>query len=251
MRRNWTSVRRAAGAALGKLMAPLRDLGRRGVAAGRLASISLEQRAQDFVHVLRRVARGKRAAACASPRASAARLLLQRLGIDRVDLGQRDDLGLFGKAGAIGFELVAHGLVGLAGMLAAGVDEMQQHAATLDMAEKAVAEAGAFMRAFDEAGNIGEHKFARRRSATTPSCGMQRREGIVRDLRLGGGDGGEKGGFAGIGQADEARIGDQLEPQTIACAPAPAWPGLTRRGAWLVAGLEMRIAEAAIAACSA
>ena len=45
-------------------------------------------------------------------------------------------------------------------MLAAGIDEMQQHAAALDMAEKAVAEAVAFMRAFDEAGNVGEHEFA-------------------------------------------------------------------------------------------
>ena len=55
-------------------------------------------------------------------------------------------------------------------MLAGGVDQMQQHAAALDMAEEAVAEAGAFMRAFDQAGNVGEHEFAAV-AFTTPSCG--------------------------------------------------------------------------------
>ena len=37
---------------------------------------------------------------------------------------------------------------------------MQEHAAALDMAEEAVAESGALMRAFDQAGNIGQHEFA-------------------------------------------------------------------------------------------
>ena len=55
-------------------------------------------------------------------------------------------------------------------MLAGAVDEMQQHAAALDMAEEAVAEAGALMGAFDQAGDVGEDEFApvdtrRRRAA--------------------------------------------------------------------------------------
>ena len=68
--------------------------------------------------------------------------------------------GLSVEALAIGVEFGAHGLVVLAGMLAGAVDQMQQHAAALDMAEEAVAEAGAFMRAFDQAGNVGQHEFA-------------------------------------------------------------------------------------------
>ena len=43
------------------------------------------------------------------------------------------------------------------------VDQMQQHRAALDMAEEAVAQAGALMRALDQAGNVGEHEFVRRR----------------------------------------------------------------------------------------
>ena len=45
-------------------------------------------------------------------------------------------------------------------MLARHVDQMQQSAASLDMAEKAVAEAMPLMRALDQAGNIGQHEFA-------------------------------------------------------------------------------------------
>jgi hypothetical protein len=48
-------------------------------------------------------------------------------------------------------------------MLAGAFDQMQQHAAALDMAEEAVAEAVALMRALDQAGNVGEHHLARRR----------------------------------------------------------------------------------------
>ena len=45
---------------------------------------------------------------------------------------------------------------------------MQQHARALDMAEEAVADADALMRAFDQAGNVGDDEFARRR------CGRRR-----------------------------------------------------------------------------
>ena len=57
-------------------------------------------------------------------------------------------------------------------MFARAVDEMQQHAAALDMAEEAVAEAGALVRALDQAGNVGEHEFARS-ARTTPRPGWR------------------------------------------------------------------------------
>ncbi len=76
---------------------------------------------------------------------------------------------------------------------------------------------------------------------------MQRGEGIVGDLRLGGGDRGEEGRLAGIGQADQPGIGDQLQPQPdpalLACL---AGIGAARRA--VGRGLEMGVAEAAIAA---
>ena len=57
-------------------------------------------------------------------------------------------------------------------MFAGRIDEMQQHAAALDMPEKPVAEPRTFMRALDQAGNISEHEFAAL-AFTTPSCGCR------------------------------------------------------------------------------
>ena len=98
-------------------------------------------------------------------------------------------------------------------MLAGAVDQMQQHAAALDMAEEAVAEAGAFMRALDQA---RECRRARTRAPSTADHAelrVQRREGVVGDLRPGGAHRREKGRLPGVGQPDDAGIGDQLEAQ--------------------------------------
>ena len=69
--------------------------------------------------------------------------------------------GLSARPCAIGFQLVAHGALGARPTSSLGaVDQVEQHAAALDMAEEAVADARAFMRALDQAGNIGQHEFA-------------------------------------------------------------------------------------------
>jgi hypothetical protein len=131
-------------------------------------------------------------------------------------------------------------------MLGRALDEVQEHAAALDMAEEAVADSMAFVRALDEAGNVGDDEFARI-DADDAKPGVQRREGIVGDLGLGGRDRGEEGRLAGIGQADEAGIGDQLQPQ-----PDPAFlarqAGIGPARRLVGRGLEIGIAEAAIAA---
>ena len=113
---------------------------------------------------------------------------------------------------AVGFELVPHRLVGLAGVFAGPVDEMQQHAAALDVAEEAVAEPDAVMRALDQSRQVGEHEFAIV-DAHHAELRMQRGERIVGDLRLGGADRRKERRLAGIRQADQAGVGDQLQPQ--------------------------------------
>src|SRR6266404_1730497 len=87
-------------------------------------------------------------------------LLLQFFRADRVDLVQRDDLDFVRELFAIGFQFGAHRLVGLPRMLRGRIHQMQQHAAALDMAQEAVAEPGAFMRAFDQPWNVREYEFA-------------------------------------------------------------------------------------------
>src|SRR5690606_3505554 len=119
-------------------------------------------------------------------------------------------------------------------------------AGALDMAEEAVAEARAFMRALDQAGDVGEHEFA----AVDPDNAelrMERGEGVVGDLGLGRRHGGEKGGLARVRQADEARVRDQFQAQADrALDRRLPWVGMAWRA--VGGGLEMRIAKAAIAA---
>ena len=70
--------------------------------------------------------------------------------------------------------------------------------------------------------------------ADDAELGVQGGEGVVGDFRLGGGDDGQEGGFAGVGQADQTGVGDQFQAQ-----PDPAFlarPALGRpcgaRGWW-------------------
>ncbi len=55
-------------------------------------------------------------------------LVLQRRFVDRVDLGQRDNLGLFGEIGAIGGEFAADRAVVGARVRARRVDKMHERA---------------------------------------------------------------------------------------------------------------------------
>ena len=173
-------------------------------------------------------------------------LLFQCFRVDGVDLGQGDDFNLVFKTLSIGRQFPAHDLVRFAGVIAGGIDEMQQHAAALDMAKKTVAKAMAFMRALDQAGNVGQHEFLFV-DVHDAEARMQRGEGIIGDFRTRGGDRGEEGRFARVRQADEAGVGDQLQPKNdIALLAILAGIGAARRA--IGRGGEMQIAETAIAA---
>ena len=171
---------------------------------------------------------------------------LEVFGRERVGFRERDDLGLVGKPVAVGSELGAHRFVSLAGVLAQAVDEMQQHAAAFDVAKEAVAETDAFMRAFDQARNVGEHELARV-GAHHAELRVERGERIIGDLRLCRRHGGEERRLAGVRQPDETGVGDELEAQ-----PDPALlallPGIGVARRAIGRGLEVRVAEAAIAA---
>ena len=109
-----------------------------------------------------------------------------------------------------------------------------------------VAEAEALMRTFDEPRQVGQHEFAAV-DRDDAEARMQRRERIVRDLRFCGRDDREEGRFAGIGQADQAGVGDQLQPQDDRALLA----GLARIGAARRAvgrGFEVLVAKPAVAA---
>ena len=78
-------------------------------------------------------------------------------------------------------------------------------------------------------------------------AGMERRERVIRDLGLGGGHGGQERRLAGIGQAHEAGIGDELQAKDDpALLALLAGIGAARRP--VGRGGEIGVAEAAIAA---
>ena len=147
---------------------------------------------------------------------------------------------------AVGSKLAAHRLVSVARVIAGHVDEMDQRTAALDMAEETVADPRTLVRALDQPRNVGEHEL-RALVADDAEVRMQRREGIVGDLRLRRGDARKQRGLPGIRQADDADIGDELQPE-----PNPllfaflAGIGAARRA--VGGGLEMRVAEAAVPA---
>ena len=120
---------------------------------------------------------------------------------------------------------------------------MQQDPAPLDMPQESRAQAGTFVRSFDQTGNVGQNEFLLP-GPDHAEVGMQGGEGIVGDLGPGARHPRQKGGLAGIGEADQAGIGDQLEAQ-----PDPKLlPGLAGVGpTWraIGRGLEGRVPQAA------
>src|SRR5690606_29161415 len=90
------------------------------------------------------------------------------------------------------------------------VDEVDQHPAALDVTEEAIANPGAFGRAFDQAGDVGQHELS---LAVTDHAklGHQGCESVVPDLRSSVRDLVDERRLARIGQADETRVREQLK----------------------------------------
>ena len=76
---------------------------------------------------------------------------------------------------------------------------------------------------------------------------LERGEGVVGDLRPGGGDGAEQGALAGVGHADEADIGDEFEFELEAALLAFG-AGLGVARGLVGGGWEVPVAAAALAA---
>src|SRR5262249_44367258 len=131
-----------------------------------------------------------------------------------VDLGERDDLRALGQRLVVARELAVDGvevLLRLAVRLDRKLDEVKEDPRPLDMPEEAVAEAGAFGGALDEAGDVGEDEAPAARQPDDAEVRRQRRERIVGDLRARPRHRREERGLADVGVAEEARVGEELE----------------------------------------
>ena len=117
------------------------------------------------------------------------------------------------------------------------------------MAQELVSQADALAGALDQAGDVRHDK------ADLPSPTLNhtqhRGEGgevVVGDLGLGRADHGDQGGFAHIGEAHQAHIGQQLQLQGAPPTPRRAVPGLANRGTCRVGVAKWLVAPAALAA---
>ena len=70
-----------------------------------------------------------------------------------------------------------------------------------------------FVRAFDQSWNIGQHESVIAR-LHHPQIWLKRRKRIVGNLRLGGGETGDQGRFAGVRKPNQADVGQQLQFET-------------------------------------
>src|SRR5690606_15410361 len=111
-----------------------------------------------------------------------------------------------------GFQLSADRSVRLGDVLLGCIDEMQEHAAALDVPQESRAETSACMSALDEPRYVRQHEIDIARTHDA-QVWMQRRKRIIRDLWFGGADFRQKGRLARIRQPYKASVSNERQPQ--------------------------------------
>ena len=136
---------------------------------------------------------------------------------------------------------------GVAALAARDVHHVQQQAAALHMAQKVMPEAHALAGALDQAGDVGADEAGPLPHRHDAQRGHQSGEVVVGDLGPRRADGGDQGGLAHVGEADQAHVGDQLQFQRDLDVLA-GQARLCKFGHLAGGGGKMRVAIAAAAA---
>ena len=163
-------------------------------------------------------------------------------------------VGFSSSAGIVGRELVADHLEVPARIAAGAVDDLDEHARPLDVAQERVPEAGAGAGALDQAGHVGDGRApevgvdpALAREVHHAQVRLERGERVVGDLGRRRGERREQRRLPGVRQPDEPDVGDepQLQPDPALLARL-ALLGVARR--LVRRRREVDVAEAASAA---
>ena len=109
-----------------------------------------------------------------------------------------------------------------------------------------MSQAGPGVRPLDEAGHVGDHE-ALAAPAHHAQVGRERGEGVVGDLGARPGDAADQRGLAGVGVADDAHVGQQLQLE-LEVLLLPLCAGLREARRLVGGGGEVHVAEAAAAA---
>ena len=122
------------------------------------------------------------------------------------------------EAGSVMLELAVDRREAL-GRVLARVDHVDEQARAFEMGEELVAEPDAFARTLDQARHVGDGELSPVRSVDRPEHRRERRERVLRNLRLRVRDPPQQRRLAGVGKADERSVGEQLqaklEPQLL------------------------------------
>ena len=94
-----------------------------------------------------------------------------------------------------------------------GVEDVNEEPGSLEVGEELMTEPGAVGSAFDEPRDVGDGELPGVGPVHDAENRLERRERVVRDLRFRVRDAAQKRRFAGVGQARECRVDDELEPQ--------------------------------------
>ena len=173
-------------------------------------------------------------------------LLFYRI-VDQVTFRDREHPPFGQEVGVVEFEFLQKGRVRPGDVVLLHADHEEQYGVALDVAEEAYAYALAFVGSLDDSGDVGHHERLAVVVADYAEVWFEGREGVGRNLWLCGGHGAQQRGLAGVGEADETHVGEQLEfEDEPVLLPVFARLGETRglEGR----GLEVAVAEAAAAA---
>src|SRR6185369_12959369 len=142
--------------------------------------------------------------------------------------GERDEFGLPAKVRAVAVELTANDAPCIERVVARTIDQVKEQSRTLDVAKEAVADAGAFRSALDQARDVRHHELASL-VADDAELRAESREWIIAHLCRGVADRVEEGRFSRIRQTEETDVGEQLEtqpdPHLLACFTRLVLPG--------------------------
>ena len=155
---------------------------------------------------------------------------------------------LFGDDLEVGDGVGSGGAFG--GARVGDIDEVDDDAGALDVFEELDAEAVAEVRAFDEAGQVGDGEglgVGVLADLDDAEIGLERGEGVVGDLGLGGGEARDQRGFADVGIADQTGVGQQPQFEPVVALFAGA-AQLVLAGSLVGAGGEVLVAASAASA---
>ena len=109
--------------------------------------------------------------------------------VKRINLGRHHDLRTQTQLWIVGSKLTVDNLVIVSRIAARGrrhVNQMKQHLGPLYMPQKTITESMAFMRAFDQTGNVRDHKSTKVARVNHAQVRLKRGKRIVGDFRPGG-----------------------------------------------------------------